>query len=561
MHKTRLFWCIGLSLLLYGISLQPARSAEHEPGKKENTPESAPQQAPVVDRTEPVSPAAAGQTAFDRVTQHLDPGGSSYFYWSLEKIVGNLTGLLTTARDRALQVSSLSSAEKEQLVDKSDLVIQLIRSSGIEGLLAFGGSSKQVENNLYLSKAFAYAPQPAGFLWQTFTKAPHRFAALDFIPANAAAFGLYDINLLVLWQSLLKDLATSRIEHVVVALNGFARQVQTNTGLSVDELLGSLGDEAGFVITLNENANVTVPLANGSLEIPEPAGAIFWTVKDAKVFDRLDQLFATNPATQKEDQPDLRIRVLPGAAPIEYLSPTVAMLRNYLIIASNDKLVRSFADSLTGHAPSVSTVPEFKELAKDVGDFGNMAQYVSRRFQQTYYETLWKYVAASGSPKDAAAIDWEKTFYDQLKDWAAYGVAAREEDGLYFVKKETKDINEILGQLLTAPAYFYINQVATSQAPGSADIGSTKKKPIDPATLIVIRENLGKIVEAKEKALKARRQRNVQPLTLAEVQKYLIPWPQSVAGETYEIGSIGEPPYAIAPVDIGDIPAGTRITP
>jgi hypothetical protein len=560
MHKPCVLWCLGLSLLFYGISLQPAGAAEPDPGKKADAPES-PQQPPLVGRTDPVNPAAPSQTAFDRVTQHLDPGGSSYFFWSLEKIVGNLTASLTTARDRALQLSSLSPAEKERLVDKSDLVIQLLRSSGIEGVLAFGGSSKQIENNLYLTKAFAYAPQPAGFLWQTFTKTPHRFAALDFIPANAGAFGLYDVNLLALWQSLLKDLATSRIQDVAVALNEFARQVHTNTGMSVDELLGSLGDEAGFVITLNEDANVTIPLPSGALQIPEPAGAIFWTVKDTRLFDRLDQLFAANPATQKEDQPDLKIRVMPGAPPMEYLSPTVAMLKDYLIIASSDKLVRSFVDTLAGHAPSVSTVAEFKELAKDVGDSGNMAQYVSKRFQQIYYDTLWKYVSASASPKDAAAIDWEKTLYDQLKDWAAYGVAAREEDGLYFVKKETKDINEILGQLLTAPAYLYVSQAAGTQTTGSTDDESTKKQPIDPGTLTVIRENLGKIADAKDKALKARRQHKIQPLTLAEVQKYLIPWPASIVGETYEIGDIGEPPYAIAPVDIGDVTAGTRITP
>jgi hypothetical protein len=558
MYSTRVLWCLGLSLLFYGIGLQAAGSAEPQPG---NHPESAPQRPLLVGRTDPVSPVAASQAAFDRVTQHLDPGGSSYFYWSLEKIIGNLTASLTNARDRALQVSSLSPTEKEQLVDKSDLVIQLLRSSGIEGVLAFGGSSKQVENNLYLTKAFAYAPQPAGFLWQAFTKAPHRFAALDFIPANAGAFGLYDVNLLALWQSLLKDLATSRIQGIAAALNDFARQVHTNTGMSVDELLGSLGDEAGFVITLNEDANVTIPLPNGSLEIPEPAGAVFWTVKDARLFDRLDQLFATNPATQREDQPDLKIRVIPGAAPIEYVSPTVAMLRNYLIIATNGKLVQSFADSLAGNAPSVATVAEFKQLAKDVGDSGNMAQYVSRRFQQTYYDTLWKYMSASSSLKDAATIGWEKTFYEQLKDWAAYGVAAREEDGLYFVKKETKDINEILGQLLAAPAYLYVTQVAGSQPAGLRDDESAKKKPLDQGTLIVIRENLGKIAVAKQKALTARQRDKVQPLTLGEVQKYLIPWPESVAGETYEIGGLDEAPYAIAPVDIGDIPARTRITP
>jgi hypothetical protein len=418
-----------------------------------------------------------------------------------------------------------------------------------------------VENNLYLSKAFAYSPQPSGFIWDTFTKAPHRFAAFDLLPANTEAFGFYDLNLSVLWQALFKDLTASRIQNVVRALNEFAQQLRANTGMTVDELLNSLGDEAGFVVTLNPDAKVAIPLKDGVTEIPEPAGAILWTVQDDRLFDRLDELFATNPSTQKEDLPDLKIRVVPGAAPLEYVRPTLAKLKNYLIIASNDKLVRSFADSLAGKAPTISTVAEFKELSKGVGDSGNMAQYISKRFQQTYYEVLWSYMLATRSAKDEVLQEWEKSLYGLLKDWAGYGVGIREEDGLYFVKKETKDINEFLGQLLMAPAYLLFDQKAGSKTASSTKVEPPETKPVDPATLNVIRLNLQKIAGAKEKALKARRQHKTQPMVRAEVDKYLPSGVETVIGETYEIGAIGEPPYAMAPVDVADIPAGTKITP
>jgi hypothetical protein len=32
-------------------------------------------------------------------------------------------------------------------------------------------------------------------------------------------------------------------------------------------------------------------------------------------------------------------------------------------------------------------------------------------------------------------------------------------------------------------------------------------------------------------------------------------------GETYEVGTVGEPPYATAPVDLGDYHAGSKIEP
>src|ERR1700674_2400626 len=74
MHKTRILWCFGLSLLLCGVSFQAARSEELQPKKNENTTDSAPPPSPPNVPVNPVGPATSSATAFDRVTQHLDPG-------------------------------------------------------------------------------------------------------------------------------------------------------------------------------------------------------------------------------------------------------------------------------------------------------------------------------------------------------------------------------------------------------------------------------------------------------------------------------------------------------
>jgi hypothetical protein len=73
MHKTRILWYFGLSLLLCGVSLQAARSEQSEPGKKENTPDSAP--SPPQIGVDPLGQATSSGMAFDHVTQHLDLGG------------------------------------------------------------------------------------------------------------------------------------------------------------------------------------------------------------------------------------------------------------------------------------------------------------------------------------------------------------------------------------------------------------------------------------------------------------------------------------------------------
>jgi hypothetical protein len=50
-------------------------------------------------------------------------------------------------------------------------------------------------------------------------------------------------------------------------------------------------------------------------------------------------------------------------------------------------------------------------------------------------------------------------------------------------------------------------------------------------------------------------------LNKQDVEEYIKDWPRSVVGEIYEIGTVGQPPYARAPVDVGDCRAGSKIEP
>jgi hypothetical protein len=52
-----------------------------------------------------------------------------------------------------------------------------------------------------------------------------------------------------------------------------------------------------------------------------------------------------------------------------------------------------------------------------------------------------------------------------------------------------------------------------------------------------------------------------QMLTRQDVEEYMTEWPRTLVGETYEVGIVGEPPYATAPVDLGDRRAGSKIEP
>lgn len=50
-------------------------------------------------------------------------------------------------------------------------------------------------------------------------------------------------------------------------------------------------------------------------------------------------------------------------------------------------------------------------------------------------------------------------------------------------------------------------------------------------------------------------------LNRQDIEDYLPVWPVSVAGEIYEVGIVGQPPFATAPVNLGDYRAGSKIEP
>ena len=79
--------------------------------------------------------------------------------------------------------------------------------------------------------------------------------------------------------------------------------------------------------------------------------------------------------------------------------------------------------------------------------------------------------------------------------------------------------------------------------------------------LTKIKQNLADLRAAKEEAISEKNLQEGQMLNRQDIEEYVTEWPQSVVGETYEVGIVGQPPYATAPVDLGDYRAGSKIEP
>jgi hypothetical protein len=514
-----------------------------QPGAKQS--ESGMQTAPVNVQ----SGMTSGNLAYERVAAHLDTDGVLYLYWSAEKALGELDKKLASIRDVAVSDPGLAPEEKSSLQNYFDLGIRILLRSGLQGVKAFGLSSREIEPGLFINKTFTYFPDRSGFLWDSFAKPPHDFPFLNMVPENTGGFAFFDFNLTALWRAVSKELAATEIPSVAKWQQHFLQQVQAFIGLSLDELLGSLGDQAGIIVTLDPKATIQIPLGNEQCEMAEPAVALLWKVRNDQLFDRLDALFAMNPNVAKIDTPNVRMRVMRNVEEIPSLAPTMARYGDYLIISSSDKLVRQMLDTASGKTGGIKSSADFNTLAAGMAEKGNSVAYVAKRLQKTLGELQMKLsqVREKGNPLlDAISAK----FSGLSADAATYTVGGATDDGWFTIGKTTKDVNDILGEILTLPAYYYA--VAATEEIKQARTNDKLAK---------IKHNLADLRAAKDEAISEKNLQEGQMLNRQDIEEYVTKWPESVVGETYVVGTVGQEPYATAPVDLGEYPTGSKIEP
>jgi hypothetical protein len=469
MIKRRLASLLLLTFLFTGCNNQAP-----SPNKAEGSP------------TPVSSPAAIGsaspKTPFSIVTSQLDSEGGLYYYCEIDKILAQIMKGVTAARDATVLSGKLTPEQSAKTKQQFDLALQLLTSSGVSGLQAIGGSSKQESANTYLTKSVVFAPAPTGFLWATFCKQPHSFDVIDFIPANTEAFAFSDFDLSGLWSTLEKDLTASQIPDAVQFAQEFPKQVAGATGMQLSEILASLGDQAGYIVTLDPNSKVRIPIAGGEQEVSEPAAAILWKVRDEKLFTMLEALAELSQDVEKADEPDLKLRIvnLKGSAP--YLRPTLARFADYLVFASNDKLVRALKDTKSGKVAGLKIRPDFATISKGLPDHGNSLQYVSKQFQSAYY-TLQEKQLASSYPSDLSPVSVAglRSLASFMRDYESYSVLSRTDSGLISFVRGNKDLGDILGQLVVLPIYYLGDTLASSKSGhGAAETGAAPNSAAEP---------------------------------------------------------------------------------
>ena len=236
----------------------------------------------------------------------------------------------------------------------------------------------------------------------------------------------------------LRDTAeNSGLPEVKSAVDQGLAQFTAFSGMSMDDLLHSLGGAQGFVLTLDPAKKVEFTVdKDQKVTVPFPRAALFLRMTDDRIFQRLDQVLAMLPNLTKVDEPNLRLRTMVfPAAPDFTVRATLAQWDKFLVLTSDDGLIRDMiAAQKSGQG--FKATPEFAKLSAGMPTQGNGFSVSTQRFSETY-QTLQKEMMN----KNGGVPPEQKALFDKLSALQnvgnSYSVRSHVDNGWLSVGKGT----------------------------------------------------------------------------------------------------------------------------
>ncbi len=435
-----IFFGLGL-LLLAGCQKNETQPAQVEPT------------APAAVSASP-APKAATPNSFAEVTAQLDPGGDFYLYLSTAQWLGHLSKGIDILHDALLSGSaSQSVADREQAEKGFALVKDVVQKSGLEEITGVGASSFPVAPGLYRNKLFVhhYAGKGSGILWSLYGTQPHPLAGLDLLPVDTALASFGDFDLVKLINFLRTEADQSGMPDLKQAVTQGETQFAGVSGLKLDDVLASLNGSMGMVLTLDATSTISIPV--GGQTIPTPRLAILIAVKNDLVFKQVDKMLSGNPGVAKVDEPDLRMRtmaipMIPGLN----LRPTVAQWNGFLVIASDDKLLRDMIAVQKG-APGYKSTPEYASLFAGLPKQGNSFGLSSRRFADTLRKFQSQMLASQPGANAAQTAVFQRLFsIENQSAGRCMTVGGVLPDGWLAVGQGSQGSSQLIAPMIIAPA-------------------------------------------------------------------------------------------------------------
>ena len=115
------------------------------------------------------------KNSFSEVTSQLDPGGNFYLYLGTAQWLDNLSVKLGAWRQAINAIPGLQPEDSARANKIFDIVVHVIKDSGVEDVTGVGMSSVEIEKGMYRDKMLLhhYPGKGDGFLWKLAGGEPH----------------------------------------------------------------------------------------------------------------------------------------------------------------------------------------------------------------------------------------------------------------------------------------------------------------------------------------------------------------------------------------------------
>ncbi|HUU05910.1 MAG TPA: hypothetical protein VMZ49_08560 [Patescibacteria group bacterium] len=357
---------------------------------------------------------SAVDNTFFQVTSKLDQGGEVFAYFHAEKVSMAFQAVMDGLKKN---VGALPEARQLQAKQGLDMLDLMFKGYGLEEISGLGFSSFAVKPGLHRVRVVIHhrLGKNKGLIWNVTGPAPRSLDEIELLPADTALAFVADYNFakLIEWLGQLgqkigvKDQQGQSMEQGVAMMKSGLQAI----GIDADRLLKSYGGRLGFLLTLDPEKRVTLPLGAKPLSIPEPAFALLLRVNDAYLFDTLKtKLTATghNKATEEKGIKKIVFPRLPAPFPLE---PVIAQKGQWLLLASRNSLVENI---FNGQGPRLSGSADFREMAYKLPRSGNGFSYASpllpRLIAQMLRENMAAFPVPSALEKITAFIEKSKGF-------------------------------------------------------------------------------------------------------------------------------------------------------
>jgi type II secretory pathway pseudopilin PulG len=289
-----------------------------------------------------------------------------------------------------------------------------------------------------------YSGKGQGLIWNLSSPQPRKLTELDMLPKETVISTFCAFYPGVLWLWVIKEAEASDMEKIKKGILAVEPMMQAQ-GIDLGKLLDSITG-MGIVVTLDNENIKKVPLGKIALDIPDPAAAMVFMVKDDSIFKLLQSKI---PIPQKEGETgEQKIQIPVPPMPVT-MAPLILQRDGMLVIASNNWIVEKMWAARESGKGLVDT-EEFEKMSAHISREGNGFRFTSARLLQTLLDAQEKIVAAQGKEdsEDARIFEFVKKVLP--KELAVYGTVQNTGEGMTWTLNHTMNFSHLV--LLPATA-------------------------------------------------------------------------------------------------------------